>query len=517
MIRSMAGSACDGDQLGGHGGDAHDRRSLGGQRTDGVDERAVPTRSTASIRSQVAMVGEMPAAWATIRCSVPWSRGDLGDAGDGGGVADVGADGSHRVSGPGQLPGHRRGGGRRSRSTSTSTSTVPTIRAAQAAPMPRPAPVTTPTRVTGKGRHGRRGTTATEGMLADDPQPEEGVDHPDQLVHLEQRPGDVLAGQPDRCHLGHQVHVPVGVEPGHGVPLAAGAVADGDPGEPDLGVLGLPRLDQLVQRRLAHGVGAQSRPRWCVRRADRRQVGGGALRLGQVGEGRRGDQRGSDHVGVEDPPPGLGVGVGEPHQGPDAGGVDQRVDAAELAGGFLDRRSARRLVGHVAGDGHRVRAGLGRRHPPAGPCVAPSAPPAPRAAPGPPRCSDPGHSMLRPRPPSCHRPRSLLDIVDPRHSGPRLARSVRTGPTRSGEHHREALPTPHRGGPGLLGILPVDLPGGEALEHLVEGHPALEPGQRGAEAEVEPVAEGQMVVDRAGDVEAVAVGELAGRRGCPNR
>ncbi len=50
---------------------------------------------------------------------------------------------------------------------------------------------------------------------------------------------------------------------------------------------------------------------------------------------------------------------------------------------------------------------------------------------------------------------------------------------------------------------------GEALQHLVERDPALEPGQRGAEAEVDAVAEREVVVDLAVDVEAVAVGELA--------
>ena len=50
---------------------------------------------------------------------------------------------------------------------------------------------------------------------------------------------------------------------------------------------------------------------------------------------------------------------------------------------------------------------------------------------------------------------------------------------------------------------------GKRLQHLVERDPALEAGQRGAQAEVDAVAEGQVVVDLAVDVEAVGVGELA--------
>ena len=50
---------------------------------------------------------------------------------------------------------------------------------------------------------------------------------------------------------------------------------------------------------------------------------------------------------------------------------------------------------------------------------------------------------------------------------------------------------------------------GKRLQHLVERDAALEPGQRRAEAEVDAVAEREVVVDLAVDVEAVAVGELA--------
>ena len=61
----------------------------------------------------------------------------------------------------------------------------------------------------------------------------------------------------------------------------------------------------------------------------------------------------------------------------------------------------------------------------------------------------------------------------------------------------------------LLGVVPVDIPVGPALQHLVERDATLEARQRGTEAEVEPVAEAQVVVDVAVDVEPVAVGEVA--------
>src|SRR5438067_4335517 len=75
--------------------------------------------------------------------------------------------------------------------------------------------------------------------------------------------------------------------------------------------------------------------------------------------------------------------------------------------------------------------------------------------------------------------------------------------------HRQRFPAPHGRCAGHLGVLPVDLPLGEALEHLVEGHSTLEAGERSAEAEVDAVPEAQVVADLATDVEAVAVGEPA--------
>ena len=56
----------------------------------------------------------------------------------------------------------------------------------------------------------------------------------------------------------------------------------------------------------------------------------------------------------------------------------------------------------------------------------------------------------------------------------------------------------------------VDVPLGEAVQELVERDAALEPGEAGAEAEVEPEAEGQVLDVRAVDVEDVGVLVAAG-------
>ena len=79
----------------------------------------------------------------------------------------------------------------------------------------------------------------------------------------------------------------------------------------------------------------------------------------------------------------------------------------------------------------------------------------------------------------------------------------------SAGHDGQLLPAPDGRGVGLLGVVPVDLPVREPAQHLVERDAALEPGQVAPEAEVEPVAEAQVVVDLAVDVEAVGIGELA--------
>ena len=79
------------------------------------------------------------------------------------------------------------------------------------------------------------------------------------------------------------------------------------------------------------------------------------------------------------------------------------------------------------------------------------------------------------------------------------------------------VPAAHGRGRRELHAVVVDLPLGEAVEHLVERDPALEPGERGAEAEVEAVAEGEVLAVVAVDVEPVGVGRSGARRGWPSR
>src|SRR5580692_10252005 len=74
---------------------------------------------------------------------------------------------------------------------------------------------------------------------------------------------------------------------------------------------------------------------------------------------------------------------------------------------------------------------------------------------------------------------------------------------------RQRLPAAHRGRAGALGLVVVDLPLREPRQDLVQSDASLEPGERGAEAEMDPVAEGLMTADVAVDVEAVAVGKVA--------
>ena len=77
-----------------------------------------------------------------------------------------------------------------------------------------------------------------------------------------------------------------------------------------------------------------------------------------MGDGCCGHDRGPDHIRVERPPPGVGADVDHPGQGPDAGGIDEGVDATETVRGGFDGRLARRRVGDVTDDGQRTRPGL---------------------------------------------------------------------------------------------------------------------------------------------------------------
>ncbi len=212
--------------------------------------------------------------------------------------------------------------------------------------------------------------------------------------------------------------------------LAAGAIADDDPGEADLRVLGAPRLHELVERSLADRVGAQSGPGRGERGADRREVGGRALGLGEVGDGGPRDLPGADHVGVEGPVPLVDVVVDELGQLADPRGVHEPVDPAEVLGRGRDRR-CRPSAGRTR---RRRWARRPRRLPwplaPGGPGAGPATPPRRRAGRDPWRSSGRGRSTLRRRRPAW---RSL------------------------GEH-RQRLPPADGRGAGLHGVVPVDLP-----------------------------------------------------------
>src|SRR5579863_7714590 len=69
--------------------------------------------------------------------------------------------------------------------------------------------------------------------------------------------------------------------------------------------------------------------------------------------------------------------------------------------------------------------------------------------------------------------------------------------------HGKTMPAPDGGGVRLLGVVPVDVPTREALQHLVQSHPALEARQVAAEAEVDPVPEGEVVRHLPVDIEAI--------------
>src|SRR5580692_4937171 len=72
---------------------------------------------------------------------------------------------------------------------------------------------------------------------------------------------------------------------------------------------------------------------------------------------------------------------------------------------------------------------------------------------------------------------------------------------------RERLPASHGRGRGERGVLHVDVPGGETGQDLLERDDPFHPGQRGAHAQMDAVAEGEMPAVVAVDVEAVAIRE----------
>ena len=62
-----------------------------------------------------------------------------------------------------------------------------------------------------------------------------------------------------------------------------------------------------------------------------------------------------------------------------------------------------------------------------------------------------------------------------------------------------------------FGVGVVDFPVRPPFEHLFEGHPRFQPGQRRAEAEVQTLPEAEVAAATV-DVEAVRIGELASSR-----
>src|SRR5262249_30934706 len=75
----------------------------------------------------------------------------------------------------------------------------------------------------------------------------------------------------------------------------------------------------------------------------------------------------------------------------------------------------------------------------------------------------------------------------------------------SGREDRKRFPPADRRRRRELGGGHVDRPLGKPRENLLERHPALQAGQRGAEAEVDAPAERQVLLDLAMDVEPVTV------------
>jgi hypothetical protein len=72
----------------------------------------------------------------------------------------------------------------------------------------------------------------------------------------------------------------------------------------------------------------------------------------------------------------------------------------------------------------------------------------------------------------------------------------------------ETLPAAHGRRAGLLSAVPVDLPVGPAGEDFLERNAAFQSRQCRTEAEVDAVAEAQVPVDAAVDVEPVGVREV---------
>src|SRR4051812_36314181 len=93
------------------------------------------------------------------------------------------------------------------------------------------------------------------------------VDDARKVLDVDESAGKQTAREPHRSDLGGKLLVPVVRELGQAMPFATGAVADDDPGEADVRMLGTPHVDELLQRGLADDVGAETWPGRSVVRA----------------------------------------------------------------------------------------------------------------------------------------------------------------------------------------------------------------------------------------------------------
>ena len=142
MTASTMGSPGRNQELGGHRGEADGRSSGPHQGLSASRTRAVPMRSTPMMAFQSAMVGEIPAAWATARkapISATWALSRVSCSASVMSATQVTAlpSGRSRAADRQQLG---------SRSTRTRTSAMSSNAAEHARPMPLAAPVMTATR-----------------------------------------------------------------------------------------------------------------------------------------------------------------------------------------------------------------------------------------------------------------------------------------------------------------------------------------------------------------------------------
>ena len=76
---------------------------------------------------------------------------------------------------------------------------------------------------------------------------------------------------------------------------------------------------------------------------------------------------------------------------------------------------------------------------------------------------------------------------------------------RSGGDDRQRFPSPHSGRGSSSDVVPIDLPLRESLQDFVQGDTTFHPRQRSAQAEVNAVAEREVLTDIAVDVEPIGI------------